>query len=141
MSKWKLGEKEVYDYYSTTKNSYCYRFSDTHDINAQLKRFGEKMVYTSAKPSDFLVIYWGRTIFLEVKTTERIRGVTNSLFSEQEGARDRILRCGGEYWYHIYSIANKQWYMVPGWVIAKNPNSKWEDLKYYKVDYLKELKE
>lgn len=140
MSKWKLGEKEVYDYYSTQKNAYIYRFSDTHDVNAQLKRFGDKMIYMSPKPSDFFAIYWGHSFFLEVKTTENIKGITSSLVKQQAGMRDRILKCDGEYWYHIYSIVNKQWYMVPGDVVAKNPNSTWEQLKYYKIDYLKELK-
>lgn len=147
MSKWKLGEKEVYDYYSSQRHSYIYRFTDTHDVNSQLKGFNQRMginqpngmVYVPANPSDFLVIYKNRTFFLEVKTTENIKGVTYSLFKQQEGFRDRIIRCGGEYWYHIYSIVNKQWYMVPGELIAEKPTCKWEELNHYKIDYLKVL--
>lgn len=141
MSTWKLGEKEVYDYYSTHKNSYIYRFSDTHDVNAQLKHFGDRMVYAAKTPADFLVVHKSRTFFLEVKTTSNVKGITSSLFKQQAGLRDRILKCSGEYYYHIYSIVNKQWYFVPGWVISESANRTWEELKLYKVSYLKDIKE
>lgn len=141
MKDWSKAEKAVYKYFSEEKGSFIYRFSDTHDVNAQLKRFGEnkKMVFTEKKPSDFLVVFHGRMFFAEVKSTENVKGVTSSLFKEQVGLRNRIVKASGAYFYFIYSIFNKKWYVVPAFEIMSNPNRKWEQLKYYEVDYLCEI--
>lgn len=138
MKDWNKAEKVIYKYFSEQKGSFIHRFSDTHDVNAQLNRFneGRKMVYTEKKPSDFLIVFGGNTFFAEVKSTSGVRGVTKALFDEQEGLRNRILKAEGMYFYFIYSITNKQWYKVPGELIAYNPNRKWEELSEYKVEYL-----
>lgn len=141
MRYWKKAESTVYKYFSEQKGSFIHRFIDTHDINAQLNRFkdGKEMVFTAAKPSDFIVTYHGTTFYAEVKSTENVKGVTNALFSEQEGMRSRVLKADGLYFYFIYSIFNKQWYKVPGFLIADNPNRKWEELDVYKIDYLEAI--
>ena len=94
MKDWKKAEATVYKYFSEKKGSFIHRFTDTHDINAQLKRFheGKGMVYTEKKPSDFIIVEGGIVYFAEVKSTENIRGVTSSLFEEQKGMRNRIMK-------------------------------------------------
>lgn len=138
MKDWKKAEAIVYKYFSEQKGSFIHRFIDTHDINAQLGRFkeGKEMVFTYRKPSDFIVTYHGNTFYAEVKTTVNVKGTTNALFSEQEGMRNRILKADGRYFYFIYSFIKNQWYVVPGFIIAENPNRKWEEIDNFKVDYL-----
>lgn len=140
MQNWQKAEKIVYDYFGSSKDSYITRLSDTHDINAQLRRFGEKPIVLGKKrESDFIIVQNGLTYFAEVKCTSNIRGVTKSLFESQEGKRNRILRVGGNYQYFIYSTVREQWYIVPGSVFYENPNRSWEDLKYYKVGCLENV--
>lgn len=132
MQNWQKAENIVYNYFSSRKDSYIMRLNDTHDINAQLRRFGEKPIILGKKrESDFIIIQGGYTYFAEVKCTSNVRGVTSSLFKSQEGKRNRILRVGGSYAYFIYSTVREKWYIVPGSIIEKNPNRCWDDLKPY----------
>lgn len=140
MQNWQKAEDIVYNYFSSKKDSYITRLTDTHDINAQLRRFGERPIVLGKKrESDFIVIEDGVTYFAEVKCTTNVRGVTKSLFSSQEGKRNRILRASGLYHYFIYSTVREQWYMVPAVVIAENPNRTWDELKIYKTSRLENV--
>ncbi len=140
MQNWQKAEDIVYNYFSSRKDSYITRLKDTHDINAQLRRFGERPIILGKKrESDFIVIEDGITYFAEVKCTTNVKGVTKSLFSSQEGKRNRILRANGSYHYFIYSTVREQWYMVPAVVIAENPNRTWEELKLYKTSRLENV--
>lgn len=142
MQTYKLAEKAVLEYFNSSKDCYAARFTDTHDINSQLRRFriiGSPMVYAHRNPSDFIVVERGETYFAEAKSTENIKGVSSSLFDEQKGERTRILRAGGKYFYFVYSFVRARWYKIPGAVIAEKATRTWEELAPYTVRYLKGL--
>lgn len=140
MQSWQKAENIIYDYFSSRKDSYIMRLKDTHDINAQLRRFGEKpLILAKKKESDFIIIQGGYTYFAEVKCTSNVRGTGKALFSSQEGKRKRILRAGGVYQYFIYSTVRECWYCVPGAVFEENSNRTWDDLKCYKIIYLEKV--
>lgn len=136
MKNWQKAEEAVYTYFSKRKDTYISRLSDTHDINAQLNRFGgeRKMVYAKKKESDFLIVSKGVTFFGEVKCCANVKGVTSSLFQEQEGIRNRILRAGGKYVYFINSSKYNKWYAVPGEVISQKSNLTWSELSAFRVE-------
>lgn len=141
MQTYTRAENVVLDYFKSSKDCCAFRLNDTRDINAQLKRFGtnKPMVYAHSKPSDIIIVERGSTYFAEVKSTENLKGITKSLFSQQVGSRERILRSGGEYYYFIYSLVKARWYKVPGSIIAENANRTWDELAVYVVRYLKGL--
>lgn len=140
MQNWQKAEDIIYDYFSSKKDSYIIRQKDTHDINAQLRRFGEKpLILVKKKESDFIVIDNGDMYFAEVKCTGNIRGLTSALFSRQEGKRNRILRANGKYNYFVFSEFRDQWYKIPGSVVAEKKNLRWEDIISYKINYLESV--
>lgn len=122
----KLCENFVYDFFNhkNGKNSMCSRFSDTGDT-FQGKGKG---VILPRSPSDFVITCDGKTLYAEVKSTVSEQGLSSSLFRQQEARRDRVLNCGGEYVYFVYSDAFKIWYRINGKIVKENPNRKWKDL-------------
>lgn len=141
MKTYKKAEKAVINFFNSKKDCCAFRFQDTADVNSQLGRFGSNqgMVYVEKNPSDFIVIERGTTYFAEAKSTENVKGVTSSLFDQQRGYRNRILSCGGKYYYFVYSITRARWYKIPGDVIRDNANRTWEDLAVYRYGSLEAI--
>ena len=67
MLTYQLAEKAVLEYFNSSKDCYAARFTDTHDINSQLRRFrtiGSPMVYAHRNPSDFIVVERGDIVLV-----------------------------------------------------------------------------
>lgn len=140
MQIWQKAEEVIYDYFSSRKDCHIIRLRDTHDINAQLRRFGEKpLIIGKKRESDFIVIENGSIYFAEVKCTSQIRGVTSNLFASQEGKRNRILRAKGDYRYFVYSMIKESWYCIPADVIYRKARRSWDELEQYKIYYLEKI--
>lgn len=137
MISWEKAEDIVYKYFSKRKNAYIARLNDTKDINKRIHRFVKNapspLVYVKRREADFLVIDSGITFFAEVKCTANVRGVTQALFDEQAGLRDRILRAGGKYAYFVHSTRYGKWYAIPAEVIAEKSSRTWEELSEYET--------
>lgn len=125
-------ENYIYDKFNSKKlNSCIFRFQDTRDATARSK--SGKTVILDRNPSDFVMTRNGVTAFVEVKTTESVRGTNENLFKQQAARRDMILNCGGKYIYFIYSNKNLCWFVASGDFIRENPNRKWNEFERLEI--------
>lgn len=79
-----------------------------------------KIVKSSGKPCDRILTFGGRTVFVEIKSSNNPTSFPFSMIRKgQIGAAIEHTAAGGEYHFFIKSYTTGKWYRVPWPVIAE----------------------
>lgn len=123
------------------KNAFVHRLVDAAEIKGRTGVVGE----ARAQPSDYILVYNGKTYFAEVKSSSNKTSFAFSLLRKTQTAfARRIIAAGGEHIVFVHSLANSQWYLVPYQTIIETIDSgekssiKWQDMVRFKYDGIKD---
>ena len=134
MVTWKEAERRFVDSFDKLgKRAFVFRFQDT----ATAKALNGRGAFTTAQPSDFLVVSEGQMFFAEVKSSQdKTSFHFNNIQARQIAAARRVVAAGGNYLFFIMNRVTERWYAVPALVIHQHPRKHmtWVELEDYTVE-------
>lgn len=101
---------------SHKKRGFLYRIEDASDLHGLNKR----IVNTTPKPCDHIVVLDGRTFWCEAKETANTKGFPIKNISTEQWLYARIIEAaGGTYCFFIYAVETGRVYLVPAHWLAE----------------------
>jgi penicillin-binding protein-related factor A (putative recombinase) len=115
------------------KRAYYHRLMDASDVRGLTGKAG----HVGAQPSDYILVFDGKTSFAEVKSTENPISFPFSLLRKtQSAAAVQIEGAGGDYTVFVKSKTRDRWFCFPYKLVratrdAGRSSLKWTELGGY----------
>lgn len=116
---------------SLGKSAFFYRVVDAAEVRGRTGKIG----FVRPAPSDYVLVYKGRTTFAEVKSTQNATSFPFSILrTVQSAMATQILAAGGDYDVYVHNLITDTWYRIPYQVIQATEKSSipWSQLQDFK---------
>jgi hypothetical protein len=115
------------------KAAYLYRIEDASDLYGLNDK---KLVRTTPKPSDTLLVLRGWMSFVECKETKEAKGFPlKNISQDQWNYATQIERAGGNYCFFLHDMKGARLYLVPAHALADRRGTvPWSELTAWRWD-------